>query len=147
MAPSPNSSRQAPSACFPLAHVRIISKARTSECKLARLAISNRIYWKEVEDGKAEELKSLLDFKSGHSLILSRVADDAIWRNVQDTDTKRRDERGPSLVVPGRLDRLRRWSHPSEKVKLVLTAGNADDCQRWLRLLRLRVAPISLLRS
>lgn len=81
------------------------------------MAISNRIYWKYVKDNEREEPISLLDFKGQHSLIVDRLANDAVWADVEDTITTRREDKGPSIVVAGKLPAPFRWKNAAGNIK------------------------------
>lgn len=108
------------------------------------LAASHRVYWKAVKDDADSVPKSLFDFRNHSSLELSRLDASATWEYVEDRVKPENSERA-SVSVRRRLHGRARRTTLGSDVKIVLTATNKEQSNKWMLEIRLRIAPWELL--
>lgn len=145
MSVSATPSRALQPVLFPQARLRIISSSGAEEkpCHVV-LAISQRIYWKVFDDNADAAPKSLRDFKNQSSLELERLNTTASWSDVNESILLE-DKYGPSVVVQGLLHGRERWATFSGNVKIILSAKDAEQRDKWVHELHFRIAPWQLL--
>ncbi len=135
------------SAYYPTAEVRVIFSRRWQpKCRLARVIVSGRIYWKEVKDDSKS--LSLSDFCDVDSLELNRL-DGGTWPEVEEFVKADEHDGKPCIVVPGSLHGPTRRKHflLGGNVKVVLIPRVREQRDVWLGQIRARVAPWELLQQ
>lgn len=108
----------------------------------AWLAISSRVYWKAIDGNDRDKPPtSLTEFRSGNSLVISRVGSTCEWNSVDE----RIIEQGDSILVKGKLRGHEHHLRLSGDVRIILVADNEEQRKQWLHELRLRIASPRLL--
>lgn len=70
---------------LPKARLRIVTlSGQIKETQYVRLAVSNRLFWKVINDDNDSMPRSLFDFYGHNSLSFMRLASERDWSDVED---------------------------------------------------------------
>lgn len=120
------------------------SNENQSDPTLARLIISNKVYWKYNKDGEQDAPISLLEFWGVNSLTLKLFGSEATSTTFNNSLVLNEGNGQCSVQVERKLHGPIRRTGLCANVKLVLTASSKDKRDSWVNELRFLILSLEI---